>query len=383
MVILESPYVSAAFCDYLGKEKIPVLHNAFSEKLAHQHALRLIEPGAFGAALASGKRLYTNSENALDWVYTNCTNSGMLDSIRLMKDKYAFRKALRPMYPEYTFQEVPAAALRDVQWETLQAPLIIKPSVGFFSMGVYAVFTRSDWDKALDAIESSMLEWRDAYPQTVLGESRFLLEELIAGEEYAVDCYFDDQGKAVILNIMEHTFSSGADVSDRLYSTSKAIIESKLAPFTRFLDKANTLINARNFPAHVELRVSGSRIFPVEFNPMRFAGWCTTDIADHAYGINTCDFYLNDRRPDWASLLAGKDGIIYSLIILDKPERSLGLRDLDQSALCAHFSKVLELRCIEERDCPVFGFLFAETPEAQRAELDAIVHSKLTEFLKK
>lgn len=34
-----------------------------------------------------------------------------------------------------------------------------------------------------------------------------------------------------------------------------------------------------NFPVHVEIRVKEDKICPIEFNPMRFAGLCTTDIA--------------------------------------------------------------------------------------------------------
>ena len=50
------------------------------------------------------------------------------------------------------------------------------------------------------------------------------MEEYVEGEEYAIDCYFDEKGEVVILNILHHKFSSGRDTSDRVYSTSKEII---------------------------------------------------------------------------------------------------------------------------------------------------------------
>ncbi len=50
----------------------------------------------------------------------------------------------------------------------------------------------------------------------------FILEDFIQGEEYAVDYNHNDKGGGSYLYT---TFSSGTDTSDRVYSTSKAIIE--------------------------------------------------------------------------------------------------------------------------------------------------------------
>ncbi len=58
----------------------------------------------------------------------------------------------------------------------------------------------------------------------MIDKSNYILEEFINGEEYAIDDYYDENGTAVILNIMKHNFSSTSDVSDRLYYTSKDYI---------------------------------------------------------------------------------------------------------------------------------------------------------------
>ena len=49
--------------------------------------------------------------------------------------------------------------------------------------------------------------------------------------------------------------------------------------------------------------------------------------------------------------------------------------------LHASFGKVLELRPIDYHTGPVFGFLFTETKASDRAELDHILRSDLTEYL--
>ncbi len=379
MVILENPYVSDELCAYLEKSRTPVLHNAVAESLRARHALNLLDDTDFLRGL-SGQRLYTTSENALEWVYAHVPDQDLLRAVRLMKDKHALRQAIRPLYPDYAFSEVSMRDLRTLDPDSLPLPLILKPSVGFFSMGVYAVSTQEDWFSALADIEQHMDGWRAAYPEGVLSDARFLLESFIQGDEYAVDCYFDAQGRAVILNIMHHFFSSDADVSDRLYCTGREIIESTRQPFTEFLNAVNGCLGVRNFPAHVELRVDKDRIIPIEFNPLRFSGWCTTDLALFAFGLNTCACYLTNSRPDWDVLLAGKENRLYSVIVLDKPEHVAG-KSFDYAGLCDNFAKVLTLRRLEEPDCPVFGFLFTETPADQRQELDRIMRSDLTEFL--
>ena len=170
-------------------------------------------------------------------------------------------------------------------------------------------------------IERNLRESRDRFPESVVDQSSFLVEEYITGEEFAVDVYFDGEGEPVILNIFTHRFASLSDVSDRLYYTGKDVIEANKARFEAFFRKVNALMGIRDFPAHVELRVEGDRILPIEFNAMRFAGLCTTDMAYFAFGINTVDCYLNNRKPDFDAILRGRGGKIYSMVILDPCRR--------------------------------------------------------------
>ena len=215
----------------------------------------------------------------------------------------------------------------------------------------------------------------------MVNQTRFLVEQYIRGEEYAVDLYFDEEGEPVILNIFQHRFSSFSDVSDRLYITGEKIIRANLPRFTAWFRKVNAKIGARNFPAHVELRVEGDHILPIEFNPLRFAGLCTTDMAAFAFGLNTVDTYLNGKKPDFDTLLAGRKGKTYSMILLDKPKNLPPDARLDPEKLIAAFQHVLEARFINIPELPLFGFLFTETDEDHEDELERILKSDLTEFL--
>lgn len=383
MFIFEAPFVSDELARYAEETATPVLDNDFARELCSRYALVLQDDRTFARNISAGKRLYTVSENALDWVYRNVQDESLLNGIRLMKDKAAMRSAMKKMYPEYFFRKVPAAELRVQDISNMVFPFILKPAVGFYSMGVYTITTSRDWTDALDDIDRQIGTWKEQYPAEVLGDADFILEEFISGDEFAIDVYFNDNGEAVVLNILKHDFSSAKDVSDKLYYTSKEIILERLAPFTDFLNTANSLLQMRNFPAHVEVRVMESgRIMPIEYNPMRFAGWGTTDLAYFAVGVRTYDYYLNDRIPDWNTLLAGKDGRIYPFVILEKPHGDMSGKVFDFDALQTDFDKVLHLRRMDNPAYPMFGVLFGDVSADDRSGLERLLRSDLTEYLR-
>lgn len=381
MIILDKQYVSRELKEYLAESRTPVLRNEAALAAAPEGTFHLVSDEEADALLAKGERIYTTCENSLSWVLRHSPDKGLQKGIALCKDKAAFRRMLSKIYPDFLFREVAAEELENIDFHELKTPFILKPSVGFFSVGVYTVFNEQDWKRALEDIRSHSADWKKQYDESVVANTRFLLEQYIGGEEYAVDFYYDGEGKAVIVNIFHHEFASADDVSDRLYCSGASIIREHLQPFTDFFNRMNEEVGARNLPVHLELRVENGRIIPIEANPLRFAGWCLTDLSLHAYGFRTYDYFLNDIRPDWDSLLKGKEDRIYSFIVLNPPSCLKSEDVFYYDRLCASFGKVLELRPIDYHTGPVFGFLFTETKASDRAELDHILRSDLTEYL--
>ncbi len=105
-------------------------------------------------------------------------------------------------------------------------------------------------------------EWEKGYDSGSSAILLFLLEEYIGGEEYAVDFYYDEKGRAVILNIFHHEFFLAGDVSDRLLLFGSSYYSRAFGAVYRFLDRMNEHIGAKNLPVHLELRVDGGRIVP-------------------------------------------------------------------------------------------------------------------------
>jgi len=381
MIILEKPFVSDEIKDFLESSQTAVLDNTTARKAAGTtRKFNLVSDTEARDRIAHGERIYTISENALDWIYKNSSDKNLLATIDVMKNKASMRQLLKRIYPDFFFEKIPAEKLSDIRFETLPCPVILKPAIGFFSVGVYTIRSREDWEQALNDIEKTSGCWIKLYPESVLGKADFIIEKYVGGEEFAVDVYFDERGNAVLLNILKHDFASERDVSDRLYYTSKKIIEENLAKFTDFFNCVNALLGAKNFPAHVELRVENGKIIPIEFNPMRFAGWCCTDVALFAFGIRTYEYFLENKKPDWVKILAKKGDEIFTMLVLNKPELCPPISTFDYDALCAKFERVLCLRKMDFRELSIFGFLYTETRNT--AELEFIVHSDLTEFIR-
>ena len=382
MVILEEPYASPLLVEWLASSRHPVLDNGFARSLQASHPLNLVGAKECARRLSSGERVYTSSENALSWICDNVDNADLVRVIELLKDKAALRELLSPLNPDLHFKVLPRKALRDVAVEDLSLPVILKPAVGFCSMGVYAIERSDDWNRALADMEASESVWNERYPESVVDASDCIIESLIEGVEYAVDMYYDAEGKARVLNVLRHDFAGPEDTGDRMYVTSRDIVLRVAPLIEHWLDDANAYIGARDFPAHVEVRVKEGRVVPIEFNPLRFAGLGGTDVAYLGWGLRTYAAYLEDEKVDLDSMTAGASGKVYSMSLLNPSPAADLRRPLDYDALKERFSNVLALHRFDVDVTGSYGFLFLETDASCADELDFLLHSDLTEFLR-
>ena len=219
------------------------------------------------------------------------------------------------------------------------------------------------------------------FPESVLNSSKFIIEEVIEGEEYAVDAYYNDNGEPVIMNIFKHPFVSEDDVSDRAYISSKEIIEENLELFKKVLYETGNKIGFKNFPVHIELiKRSNNEVIPVEINPMRFAGWCTTDLAYFAYGINIYEYFAYNKKPDWKQILKDKKDKIFYFAMAEVPsgvDKTKIKFDYEKLKTC--FSKILDYRKIDFLNKPMFAVIFGETQN--EAEINKILELNMKDFI--
>ena len=349
MIILDEPYASVPLLDWMEASAHPVLANGFTEKLvAGGRTLNLVDADECARRLEAGERIYTNSENALAWILDHVDNPTITDAIRLFKDKAAMREKLEPLSPGLFHETVDRAGLEAVNVADLPLPVVLKPSVGFCSMGVYVIEEPEDWAAAVADIARREDGWHERYPESVVGSSEYLIEGYLAGTEYALDAYFDEDGAPHILNILRHDFAGPEDTSDRMYLTDGTIVDAWNDRFTAWLAAVNG-----------------------------------TDVAFYGVGLRTYEAFLEDTPVDLAALYAAHPGKVYSMSLLNPaPEADLA-RPFDGAALCERFSHVLAYHVFDPVTVGFYGFLFLETDaEGTGAdERDWLLRSDLMEFV--
>ena len=378
LFIMENPYISDFFLKTMENNNFLVLKNEIADKITGYN-LNLVKEEDIKNS--NDIKIYSTSENAISNVTKNFKNADLKEYIKVCKDKFEMRKQLKSVYPNFFFEEILLNDIEKTDISKLPMKFIIKPSVGFLSMGVHKVCSSLEWEKTVSQIKTEIADFKNNFPESVLNSSKFIIEEVIEGEEYAVDTYFNDNGEPVILNIFKHPFVSEDDVSDRAYISSKEIIEENLEPFKDVLTKIGKTIGFKNFPVHIELiKNKNGEVIPVEINPMRFAGWCTTDLAYFAYGINIYEYFAFNKKPDWKSILNGKENKIFYFAMaetptnIDKTKISFNYENLKKQ-----FSKLLDFRKIDFVNKPMFAVIFGETQD--KSEINKILELNMPDFI--
>lgn len=387
LLLVDHPFVSDHLRELIAARRLPIVLTAAARELGFgdaPHALTETE-AVRGARAADRVRVYTSSENALPWIRRNLPFTRLPELASVFKDKARFRELLRSRYPDFFFRKVTLDALTETPADAIPFPVVIKPAVGFFSLGVVAVAGPEEWPAARRTIAERLRAARHLYPESVLDTASLIIEEQIEGEELAIDAYYDGEGDPVILGIWAHAFASREDTSDRVYTTSVEIVARHLDDVSDILADLGRLTGARDVPVHLEVRrTPEGRLVPIELNPLRFGGWCTTaDLTPRAWGFSPYVHFLEERRPDWPALLRDADATRYSIVVLENSTGIDGreIAGFDYDDLVARFHRPLELRRVDYTRQPLFGFVFLATDPEHRDELDWILRADLSEFV--
>ncbi|MGV8077156.1 MAG: ATP-grasp domain-containing protein, partial [Methanosarcina sp.] len=170
MIILDYPYVSEFLKDTIADMQIPVLKNEMAAGLKTEKRLKFLEEFEFIKLIKEKGEfsLYSNSENSLGWISENLAFTGLPEKIELFKNKIKFRELLERIYPELYFKGVEFENLEEIRVEEIEKPFIIKPAVGFFSLGVHKVSTNEEWASVLKSIKAEVEDIKGLYPVQVL-----------------------------------------------------------------------------------------------------------------------------------------------------------------------------------------------------------------------
>ena len=327
--------------------------------------------------------VYTNSENVVAWIDTHLSGSKLVSQIQIFKNKIKFRDLVQDSFPGFFYKPVNLKDILELKLKGIDFPFVIKPSLGFFSLDVHIINDITDWNTVKRKLSTKATQ--SIFPEEVLNTSTFIIEKYIEGDEYAIDCYFNKDGEAVILNILHHRFSSKTDISDRLYSTSKEILLGYKTPIEAFIQSLGDKTGLRNFPLHVEIRIdSHGRIHPIEINPLRFGGYCTTgDLSWYAFGFNSYEYYIKNKKPNWEQVFQENEDNTYSIVILNNTTgyTASDIANFDYDLLLQDFEKVLTLRKLSIEKHSLFGYMFIQNSRGKKEELDNILTSNLRKYV--
>lgn len=387
MILIDHPFISDFLIKTIKNNNFEVIATKEAKLLINDDTLNWISENDAKQTFLNSENpiIYTNSENSLPWIFKNLKTTNLPKQIKFFKDKFAFRELTKELFPDFLFKKIKIDEIQTLNITTLKLPFVIKPSLGFFSIGVHIIHNKSDWETAKKELNYDTL--KSIYPKEVMDASTFIIEEYIEGEEFAIDAYFNADGEVVILNILHHKFSSTTDVSDRVYSTSQSIMCTYKKSIEAFLKPIGKKANLKNFPLHLEVRIDKNGIIkPIEINPQRFGGWCTTgDLSWYAFGVNSYQYFFQNKKPNWEAIFKNRKDEIYSIILLNnnsgiKPSE---ISSFDFDMLAQDLENIVVIRKLDFKKYPAFGILFTKTSEGNERELEKILASDLSNYITK
>ncbi|KGX85858.1 ATP-grasp domain-containing protein [Pontibacillus litoralis] len=382
MIILDKPYVSHLLSNTLQKLQTPVI-KMNDVNIPNERELALMEKDLFVQQFSKGTSpILFNSENGLNVLHEYLPNHSITKVATTLKNKAEFRRILASHFPDFFFREISFAEMDALDINSLPFPIIIKPVVGYSSIGVYRIDYKEDFIPTIKKLKQDMLMAGSAYPKEVIDSQTLLIEELIEGEEYAIDAYYTADGEPVVLNLFKRMFNNEKDMSDRIYYTSKQVLQESFGRVDTFLQDIAPVFDLKSVPIHVEVRMNKEgKVVPIEANPLRFAGVGTTELGVYAYGVNVYEYYFNQLKPDWKAIIHKMDDAIYSFCCADF-DASIdckGIASVDHDAFKSHFQEILEYRPMAFNEYPTIAIVFHRAPDFQ--ENERILKLDLQQFL--
>jgi len=137
MILLDDQIISPILVKSLQELDVPVFKQ--SNRPEMQAALQIMDADGFFSTIDEHQKLLTNSESCLALLESYAPNIVQNRWAKQLKDKGMFRQLLTKMYPDYFYKVVNLEDLYKIPVEEIPFPVVIKPSKGYSSVGVYKV----------------------------------------------------------------------------------------------------------------------------------------------------------------------------------------------------------------------------------------------------
>lgn len=358
MFFLSPPFISDFLLDTAIENKIPVVTDlsllSTHPKLQQAHRMGLVKSNP-----VVPDRVIFNDPAALDLLRQCDDQHPAVKFSEELSDKYNFRKKCEVLNPKLKFHAMESDVFFSSDNSPIGYPCVIKPVKGISSIGVHKCLSQADWLTSVNHLKNTFSEPLSGFKKSAVDTDRFMIESLIDGEEYAIDAYFDQDGKAVILSCYHHLFSDEYDISDQLYCINKETLEISLDKIKSSLTEISNLFGLKNFAVHTELRIDDGDVQFIEVNPSRFSGTDSPKLVHHFCGINPFEYFFQNKTPDWNTLLHNMDNSTYSFLFMcNVHQKTHDETTVDVNNLSTNFSNLLEYTIHQKRDSPIMKAFF-------------------------
>ena len=110
-------------------------------------------------------------------------------------------------------------------------------------------------------------------------------------------------------------------------------------------------------------------------------GWCITDIAYYAWGINVYEYYFKQLKPDWEEILknASNDYFYFTLGDIPSNINRSEIKEIDYDNYLKNIEKPLSIRKIDYSVNPLFAIVFGQTPNLN--EVKNLLNLDMSQFV--
>ena len=261
-----------------------------------------------------GEKIIISTETVLDDVLQRLDNPEKLELISTLKNKVECRRMLTALFPDFFFKEIAIPDLASLELDPNER-YFVKPIKGYWGSAAYPLDKDTDLKELTEDITRQLQIRTNIFSDHVVAKDRLIVEEFIDGEEYAVDMFFNEDGKPVITNICYHPLPKKMEYLHVVYYTSYDVFHLLYDNLIQFFTELNKMLNACNIPIHGEFKLHKGKLTPVELNPLRFGSDGFADLSYHAFGFNPFLCFAQNCSPDWGKVWQGREEKVYAFYL--------------------------------------------------------------------
>ena len=165
MFLIDKPFVSDFLINTIRDSNYKIVSTKEARELIFDDSLNWIsEKSAIDIIEKDiNTTIYTNSEKSIAWITKNLESTRLSGQIQLFKDKFKFRELIKYTFPDFFYKTVKLEDIQEMSLNEIAFPFVIKPSLGFFSLGVHIVHNLKEWNAAKR--ELSYKDLQNIYPE--------------------------------------------------------------------------------------------------------------------------------------------------------------------------------------------------------------------------